>query len=182
MPSMLDKPYFRDEAAAYAKVESIIWPDGPVCVHCGERSRIGQLKGTATRPGVYKCYACRKQFRATVGTMFEGSHIALRHWLQAIYLAASSRTGVTGAQLHRALGITQKSAWFMNHRIRRMSDPSGLVPHRRGAPTPVIQPWVVRVKGVDADRQRDDGRTPTESRPLRRWVKIPLEISARARR
>jgi len=118
MPSILDKPYFRDEALAYAKAESIIWPNGPVCVHCGETSRIGLLKGNATRPGLYKCYACRKQFRATVGTVFEASHIALRHWLQALYLVVSSKKGVSSNQLHRAMGITLKSAWFMSHRIR----------------------------------------------------------------
>jgi len=75
MPSVLDKPFFQNEAAAYAKLESIVWPNGPGCVHCGEVGRIGLLKGTATRPGLYKCYACRKQFRVTVGTVFEASHI-----------------------------------------------------------------------------------------------------------
>jgi transposase-like protein len=118
MASILDKPYFRDEAQAYAKLESIIWPNGPVCVHCGETNRIGLLKGAATRPGVYKCYRCRKQFRVTVGTVFESSHIALRHWLQAVYLMVSSKKGVSSNQLHRAMGITLKSAWFMSHRIR----------------------------------------------------------------
>lgn len=120
MPSILDQHYFRDEAAAYAKLESIIWPNGPVCVHCGETNRIGLLKGNATRPGLYKCYACRKQFRVTVGTVFEASHIALRHWLQAVYLVVSSKKGVSSNQLHRTMGITLKSAWFMSHRIRRM--------------------------------------------------------------
>lgn len=118
MPSILDKPYFRDEAEAYAKLESIVWPNGPVCVHCGETSRIGLLKGNATRPGLYKCYKCRKQFRVTVGTVFEASHIALRHWLQAVYLMVSSKKGVSSNQLHRTMGITLKSAWFMSHRIR----------------------------------------------------------------
>ena len=95
-----------------------IWPNGPVCVHCGEKNRIGLLKGAATRPGVYKCYRCRKQFRVTVDTVFESSHIALRHWLQAVYLIVSSKKGISSNQLHRAMGITLKSAWFMSHRIR----------------------------------------------------------------
>ncbi len=126
MPSILDRPYFRDEAEAYAKLESIIWPAGPVCVHCGEKNRIGLLKGAATRPGVYKCYRCRKQFRVTVGTVFKSSHIALRHWLQAVYLLVSSKKGVSSNQLHRAMGITLKSAWFMSHRIREaMTDRHG---------------------------------------------------------
>jgi transposase-like protein len=118
MVSVLDKPYFRDEAEAYAKLESIVWPNGAVCVHCGEAFRIGLLRGKATRPGIYKCYACRKQFRVTVGTVFEASHIALRHWLQATYLIVSSKKGLSSNQLHRAMGITLKSAWFMSHRIR----------------------------------------------------------------
>lgn len=130
MPSILDKPYFRDETEAYAKLESIIWPNGPVCVHCGETNRIGLLKGSATRPGVYKCYACRKQFRATVGTVFEASHIALRHWLQAVYLMISSKKGVSSNQLHRATGVTLKSAWFMSHRIREAMRE----PHIAGGP------------------------------------------------
>ena len=124
MPSILDRPYFRDEAAAYAKVESIVWPNGPVCVHCGETNRIGLLKGNATRPGIYKCYRCRKQFRVTVGTIFEASHIALHHWLQAIYLMVSSKKGVSSNQLHRTMGITLKSAWFMSHRIREATGAS----------------------------------------------------------
>ena len=95
-----------------------MWPNGPVCVHCGEVNRIGLLKGKATRPGLYKCYACRKQFRVTVGTVFEASHIALRHWLQAVYLVVSSKKGVSSNQLHRHMDITLKSAWFMSHRIR----------------------------------------------------------------
>jgi transposase-like protein len=131
VPSILDKPFFRDEAGAYAKVESIIWPNGPVCVHCGEQNRIGLLKGKATRPGIYKCYACRKQFRATVGTVFESSHIALRHWLQAVYLMVSSKKGVSSNQLHRSMGITLKSAWFMTHRIREAMRE----PHSYGGPT-----------------------------------------------
>jgi transposase-like protein len=124
MPSVLDKPYFTIEAEAYAKLESIVWPNGPVCVHCGETSRIGLLKGKATRPGVYKCYACRKQFRVTVDTVFEASHIPLRDWLKAVYLVVSSKKGVSSNQLHRSMGITLKSAWFMSHRIREaMKEP-----------------------------------------------------------
>ena len=124
MPSDLDKPYFQNEAEAYAKLESIVWPNGPVCVHCGEAGRIGLLKGKATRPGVYKCYACRKQFRVTVDTVFEASHIPLRDWLKAVYLMVSSKKGISSNQLHRTMGITLKSAWFMSHRIREaMKEP-----------------------------------------------------------
>jgi transposase-like protein len=124
MPSILDKPFFRDEAAAYAKVESIVWPNGPVCVHCGETNRIGLLKGKATRPGIYKCYACRKQFRVTVGTVFEASHVPLHQWLQAVYLMVSSKKGVSSNQIHRTMDVTLKTAWFMTHRIREAMKPT----------------------------------------------------------
>ncbi|WP_428538026.1 IS1595 family transposase [Rhodopila sp.] len=153
MPSILDKPYFRDEAAAYAKLESIVWPNGPVCVHCGETNRIGLLKGTATRPGVYKCYRCRKQFRVTVGTVFEASHIALRHWLQAVFLMVSSKKGVSSNQIHRTMGITLKSAWFMTHRIREaMKQPGWPTGGKLGGSGMVVEADETFVGGKAANR------------------------------
>ena len=118
MRSVLDQPIFQDELAAYAKLESIIWPNGPVCVHCGEVNRIGLLKGKATRAGIYKCYSCRKQFRVTVSTVFEASHVPLHMWLQAVYMMVSNKKGISTYQMHRAMGCTLKSAWFMTMRIR----------------------------------------------------------------
>ena len=116
--SILSQPYFHNEEAAYAFVEARVWPRGRVCPHCGVIDRSGVLGGTSTRIGVYKCYDCRKPFTVKVGTIFESSHIALRLWLQAIFLIASSKKGISSNQLHRTLGITLKSAWFMSHRIR----------------------------------------------------------------
>lgn len=118
MRGVLDQPIFRDDTAAYAKLESIVWPTGPVCIHCGEANRLGLLKGKATRPGLYKCYACRKQFRVTVGTVFESSHVPLHMWLQAVYMMVSSKKGISTHQMHRAMGCTLKSAWFITMRIR----------------------------------------------------------------
>ncbi len=89
MPSVLDAPYFHDETAAYAKLESIIWPGGPICPHCEEAERVSRMQGQATRIGLLKCYACRKQFRVTIGTIFEDSNIKLHHWMQAVYLMVS---------------------------------------------------------------------------------------------
>ena len=109
MASVLNAPHFQNEAAAYAKLESLLWPNGPVCVHCGCMGRIKLLKGKATRPGVYKCYDCRKQSRVTVNTVFESSHIALHVWLQAAYLMCSSKKGISSNQLARTLGLTVKS-------------------------------------------------------------------------
>jgi len=116
--SVLDAKYFHDEEAAYRYVEARLWPDGPICPHCGGVERVGKLRGKSTRPGVYKCYQCRKPFTVKIGTIFESSHLPLRHWLQAIFLMVSSKKGVSTNQLHRTLGCTLKTAWFLAHRIR----------------------------------------------------------------
>ncbi|WP_370306189.1 IS1595 family transposase [Sinimarinibacterium flocculans] len=117
--SILSAEYFHNEEAAYEFVEGKLWPAGEqVCPHCGAVCQHYKLKGKSTRPGVYKCKDCRKPFTVKVGTIFESSHIPLRLWLQAIYLIASSKKGISANQLHRTLGITLKSAWFMGHRIR----------------------------------------------------------------
>lgn len=126
MSSILSQPYFHNEEAAYAFVESKLWARGPVCPHCGGVERNGKLGGASTRIGVYKCYDCRKPFTVKVGTIFESSHIALRLWLQAIFLISSSKKGISSNQLHRTLGITLKSAWFMSHRIREAMRDNGL--------------------------------------------------------
>lgn len=118
MSSILSAEYFHDEAAAYAFVEARLWANGRVCPHCGEIGRSGALSGKSTRVGLYKCYGCRKQFTVKVGTIFEDSHIKLNVWLQAIFLIAGSKKGISANQLHRTLGVTLKSAWFLGHRIR----------------------------------------------------------------
>lgn len=118
MASVLNQPYFQDEDAAYEKLESIVWPNGAVCPHCGCTDRMKRMGGSATRPGLYKCYACRKQSRVTVGTVFESSHIKLHVWLQAAYLICSSKKGISSNQLARTMGVTVKTGWFMSHRLR----------------------------------------------------------------
>ncbi len=127
--SILTKPHFHDEAAAFKMVESIIWPNGPVCPHCGEDKRIYVLEGVRSKPskknpegvirhGLKKCGACRKQFTVRVGTLFEDSHLPLHIWLQAFHLLCSSKKGISSHQLHRTLEITYEAAWFLSHRIR----------------------------------------------------------------
>lgn len=116
--SNLSAPHFHDEEAAYAYVEARIWPNGPVCPHCGGVERIGKMGGKSTRVGTYKCYQCRKPFTVKIGTIFEASHVPMRLWLQAMYLIAGSKKGISSNQLHRILGVTLKTAWFMSHRIR----------------------------------------------------------------
>src|SRR2546428_60494 len=110
--SILEKETLQNEAAAYAWVEARLWPNGPVCPHCGGVDRISKMKGKSTRVGVYKCYQCRKQFTVKVGTVFEDSHVPMRLWLQAMYLLCSSKKGISSHQLHRTLGVTLKTAWF----------------------------------------------------------------------
>src|SRR5437868_1195607 len=123
--SIFTATHFNDEAAAYAYVEARIWANGRVCPHCGVLERSAPLKGKSDRIGLYKCYACRKPFTVKVGTIFEDSHIQMRDWLTAIHLICSSKKGVSSNQLHRTLGITLKSAWFMSHRIREAMKATG---------------------------------------------------------
>lgn len=126
--SVLSAPHFHNEKAAYAYVEARIWPNGPVCPHCGGFERIGLMGGKSTRIGAYKCYQCRKPFTVKVGTIFEASHVPLRFWLQAMFLMASSKKGISANQLHRTLGVTLKTAWFMAHRIREAMRSGDLAP------------------------------------------------------
>jgi transposase-like protein len=118
MASALSAPHFHNEEVAYAYVEARIWPEGPVCPHCGGVERISKMGGKSTRIGAYKCYQCRKPFTVKIGTIFEASHVPMNVWLQAMYLIAGSKKGISSNQLHRTLGVTLKTAWFMSHRIR----------------------------------------------------------------
>jgi transposase-like protein len=116
----LDHPIFTDANKAREHLEAQRWPNGPVCPHCGnvDQARITAMAGKAHRPGLYNCKECREQFSVTVGTVFERSKIALNVWLLATFLLSSSKKGMSAHQLHRMLGVTYKTAWFMEHRIR----------------------------------------------------------------
>jgi transposase-like protein len=127
--SILSRPYFHDEAAAFEHVEEMLWPQGPVCHHCGSMDKHYKLVGVRSkaskknpagveRHGLYKCKDCRKQFTVRMGTIFEESHLPLYKWLQAIHLMCSSKKGISSHQLHRVLECTYKTAWFLSHRIR----------------------------------------------------------------
>jgi transposase-like protein len=132
MPSHLSAPHFHNEEAAYAIVEARIWPHGATCPKCGERKRVGKLGGESTRIGTYKCYKCRKPFTVKVGTIFEASHVPMNVWLQALYLLCGSKKGISSNQLHRTLGVTLKTAWFMSHRIREAMRSGDLAPFGAG--------------------------------------------------
>jgi len=126
--SILGKAYFHNEEAAYEFVESKLWPKGPVCPRCKGSDRITKMQGKSTRIGTYKCRACRKPFTVKIGTIFEASHVKMNIWLQAIFLIASSKKGISSNQLHRTLGVTLKTAWFMSHRIREAMKDDNLGP------------------------------------------------------
>ena len=126
--SVLSKSYFHDEKAAFAKLEEIVWPEGPACPHCGNKGAKPIYDLSKTRLGLKKCGACRKQFTVRVGTVFESSHIPLHKWLQAAYLLCSSKKGISAHQLHRVMEITYKSAWFMAHRLREAMRTGDLAP------------------------------------------------------
>ena len=132
MADVLSHKRFWDEAEAYKWVEAHLWPHGPQCPRCGGLERNTKLQGKSTRIGVYKCKDCRKPFTVKVGTIFEDSHIPMRIWLQAIALLAASKKGISSNQLHRMMGITLKSAWFMSHRIREAMRDGALKPPPTG--------------------------------------------------
>lgn len=139
MAGIFTKAYFHDEAAAFAELESIVWPNGPHCPHCGATDRLNKLAPQRTKAsklhpegkpvyGLWKCYHCRKQFTVRVGTVFESSHVPLHLWLQAAFLMCSSKKGISSNQLHRTLGVTLKTAWFMSHRLREAMRDGSLAP------------------------------------------------------
>jgi transposase-like protein len=122
---------YHDDEAARTHFEAIRWPNGPECPHCGIVGEATELQGKSTRPGVYKCRACRKPFSATVGTLFERSKIPLCKWLLAVHLMTASKKGISAHQLYRMLGFgSYRTAWFMAMRIRESM--RELFPEARG--------------------------------------------------
>lgn len=158
--SVLSKPYFSDEAAAFEHVEAMLWPEGPVCPACGVVNHAYKLNGVRSkaskknpegieRHGLYKCADCSKQFTVRMGTIFEESHIPLHKWLQAIFLMVSSKKGISAHQLHRVLEITYKSAWFLAHRIREAMRSDDFTPMGGAGKTiEADETYIGRLKGV----------------------------------
>ena len=137
--SVLSEPYFHDEQAAFETLERIVWPEGPSCPHCGATDRLNRLGVQRSKPskkhpegkpvyGLWKCYHCRGQFTVRKGTVFEDSPIPLHIWFQAAHLLCSSKKGISSNQLHRVLGVTLKTAWFMSMRLRTAMSDGGLSP------------------------------------------------------
>ncbi len=122
MPSSFNLAELQNEKAAFAYLEARLWPQGPICPHCGHRRRIYVIQSkpgakAKVRYGLKKCGACRKQFTVRLGSLFESSHVPLHIWLQASALICSSDKGMGPGQLRHVLGVTFKTAWFMHHRI-----------------------------------------------------------------
>jgi transposase-like protein len=132
MTDLLKNPIFLDETAARDWLEARVWANGRICPHCGNagQDKITKLDGKAHRPGVYQCNEteCRQQFTVTVNTVFERSKIPLTKWLAALFLMTASKKGVSAHQVHRMLGISYKSTWFLMHRLREAMRTGGLEP------------------------------------------------------
>ncbi len=124
----LTDPIFTDKEAAREYMEAQRWSDGVHCAHCGGTDKIKKLEGKSHRPGLYQCGDCRQQFTVTVGTVFERSKVPLNKWLLATFMMAQSKKGMSAHQLHRSIGVTYKTAWFMWHRIREAMRCDGFSP------------------------------------------------------
>jgi transposase-like protein len=144
---ILTAAHFHNEEAAFAFVEAHLWPNGPVCPHCGncDEKRIGRLTGKTSRPGMRKCYACRKTFTVRMGSIFESSHFPLHLWLQAIQLIAGSKKGISTRQIQRTFNCSMKTAWFLTHRIREIMKPANASEPPLGGDGKVIEADVTYV-------------------------------------
>jgi transposase-like protein len=135
----MNDPIFHDDDAARAHLEAIRWPEGPVCPHCGncDQKAIAKVEGKkqSHRSGLYYCSACKGQFTVTVGTVMERSKVPLSKWVFAFHLYAASKKGMSAHQLHRMIGVTYKTAWFMSHRIREAMRGGTLAPMGGGGGT-----------------------------------------------
>ncbi len=164
MASVLSAPHFHNEDEAFKYVEARLWPEGPVCPHCKETVRVGRLQGKTTRPGLHKCYACRKPFTVRMGTVFESSHIALHLWLQAVHLMCASKKGISTRQLQRMLGVGLKTAWFLGHRIREaMKDRRDIFTPRMGGEGQTVE---VDETFVGPKAENKAYRPPVEKAPV----------------
>jgi len=167
--SVLSRPYFSDEQAAFDFVEAIIWPQGPVCPHCGGVERITSIRPNPekrVRYGLKKCLQCKGQFTVRMGTVFEESKLPLTKWLQAIFLMTASKKGVSAHQLHRTLEVTYKTAWFLAHRIREAMRCGELSPFGSGGGAVEVDETYI---GINPDNMPEQGkkvRSPNMNRVL----------------
>ncbi|HTY65489.1 MAG TPA: IS1595 family transposase [Alphaproteobacteria bacterium] len=153
--SILNRPYFRDEEAAHAFLESILWPSGPVCPHCGvvgTAYKIAANPAKRVRYGLHKCRDCRKQFTVKVGTVFEHARVPLYKALQAAYLLCSSKKGMSAHQISRSLEISIKAAWFLMHRVREAMAPHPHLVEKLGGPGRVVESDETYIGGKEKNK------------------------------
>lgn len=150
--SVFDAPHFKSEEDAFAYVEAHLWPNGPVCPHCGncDPARIRKMQGKTTRMGLHKCNECRKPFTVRMGTIFESSHLALNLWLQVIHLMCASKKGISSRQIQRMLQCSMKTAWFLTQRIREAMRTGDLAP--MGGIVEVDETFIGNIKGAEKRR------------------------------
>jgi transposase-like protein len=163
MSNAFAAPHFSDDAAARTLIESIRWPEGPVCSHCGVINHAYAVKG---RAGLYRCAEpdCRKDFTCTTGTVMERSKIALHKWMMGFYLMNASKKGVSAHQLHRALGVTYQSAWFMAHRIREAMRDGGFAPMGGEGSSGIVEADETYFGPVEKEKPRSRGRIPNPTK------------------
>jgi transposase-like protein len=169
MTSILYDPIFSDEAKAREWLEARVWPNGPVCPHCGAPSdQVTKLEGEKHRPGLYQCNQCREQFTVTVGTVFERSKLPLTKWLAALFLMTASKKGISAHQVHRMLGISYKSTWFMMHRLREAMRP--LFPPVMGEGGGTVELDATYIGGLEENRHMNKrqnlGHGPVGKEPV----------------
>ena len=180
MTDLLKNPIFLDETAAREWLETRVWANGRVCPHCGnaDQDKMTKLEGKAHRPGVYQCNEpeCRQQFTVTVNTVFERSKIPLTKWLAALFLMTASKKGISAHQVHRMLGISYKSTWFLMHRLREAMRVGGLLPPmgELGGAVEVDETFFGRMQGVEEARWRMVIRI----RSFRCWIVTPDRCAA----
>lgn len=182
---ILKQPHFHDEQAAFAVLESILWPNGPTCPHCGATDRLGKLENQRSKAskknpegklihGLWKCYHCREKFTVRLGSIFEDSHLELHLWFQAAFLMCSSKKGISTNQLHRTLGVTLKTAWFVGMRLREAMAPADDA-SQLGGPDMIVEADETEI--VPSTKSR---RTREANKPRQKFIAL-IERGGRVR-